>query len=107
RTDWQRSAGLAEVIVPPAGLGDRLETAAGALLKQQRDAVGETNDAGRVICGQLAAERDGRLDLKWPAAIDVRLAAAGGVGLRLHALKHPRQELTHAYRRQTVRRRRR
>ena len=97
--------GWREVVVAPAGLGDGLEAGAGRLLEEQRHAVGEADDAGGVVGGQFAAEGDGRLDLERPAAIDIRLAGAGGVELGLHALEHAGEQLPHADGRQAVGRR--
>ena len=69
----------------PVGLGAGFDAGAAGLLEQQRHAVGEADDAGGVVGGKLAAERDPRLNLKRPASVNVRLARAGGIKLRLHA----------------------
>ena len=94
--DGGGAAGLGEAVVLPGGLGDGLEGRAGGLLVEQGDAVGEADDAGGVVAGEVAAEGDGGLDEEGAAAVDGGGAGGGGVELGLDALDHAGEHLLDA-----------
>ena len=86
--DGGGASGLAHAVVLPAGLGDGLEGRAGGLLVEEGHAVGEADDAGGLVAGEVASEGDGGLDLEGVAAVDGGGAGGGGVELGVDAFEH-------------------
>ena len=94
--DGWAASGLLESVVFPAGVDDGFECAAGGLLVEQWDAVGEADDACLLVAGKVATKGDGGFDLEWVSSVDGGCSCGGGVELGFDAFEHAGEHLLDA-----------